>query len=437
MSFDINTMSKFIIKGGKKLNGAVEIGGYKNAAGAVLAATLLTDQECIIDNLPLVEDVLNLIKVLESIGAEVSWLGERKIKIRAGGKVDPEKMNYDLINKMRVSVLLIGPLLARFKHFKIPHPGGDKIGARSIETHLEALKMLGAEIKSGNNFYEFSAKNLKNREIVLREFSVTATENLLMAASLIPGKTIIKIAAAEPQVQDTCAMLKKMGVEIKGTGTHTIEIKGRKNLSGARHTVIPDPLEAGTFIIAAAAMGGKVEIKNVIVEHLLLFWGKLKDIGVIFELSYTNKSFENQKIANIIVKPARNLKAAKIQALPYPGFPTDLQPMMAVLLTQSEGKSLIHDPLFEARFGYAEELKKMGANIEIIDPHRAFVLGPTKLKGAKIASSDIRAGAALVIAALIAEGETEISDIHQIDRGYEKIEEKLQKLGAEIRRIKN
>lgn len=420
-------MQKFIIKGGRKLNGTVEIGGYKNAAGAVLAATLLTDKECIIDNLPLVEDILNLIKVLESIGAKVSWLEERKIKIRAGGKVDPEKMNYGLINKMRVSVLLIGPLLARFKHFKIPHPGGDKIGARSIETHLEALKMLGAEIKSNNNFYEFSAKNLKNREIVLREFSVTATENLLMAASLIPGKTIIKIAAAEPQAQDTASILKKMGAEITGVGSHTIEITGKKSLSGAIHSVIPDPLEAGTFIVAAAAMGGKVEIKNVIVEHLLLFLEKLKDIGVNLEI----------KTNSVVVNPSKNLKAVKIQALPYPGFPTDLQPPTAVLLTQAKGKSLIHDPLFEARFGYAEELKKMGANIEIIDPHRAFVLGPTKLKGAKIASSDIRAGAALVIAALIAEGETEISDIHQIDRGYEKIEEKLRKLGAEIKRVKD
>lgn len=431
-------MSKFIIKGGKKLNGEVEIGGYKNAAGAVLSATLLTDKECVIDNLPLVEDVLNLIKVLESIGAEISWIGERKIKIRAGNKVDPEKMNYDLINKMRVSVLLIGPLLARFRHFKIPHPGGDKIGARSIETHLEALKMLGAEIKTGDNFYEFSAENLKNREVVLKEFSVTATENLLMAASLIPGKTVIKIAAAEPQVQDTASILKKMGSEITGVGSHTIEITGKKSLSGAIHSIIPDPLEAGTFIAAAAATGGNVEIKNVVPEHLLLFLEKLKDIGVIFELFYTNKSFENQKIANIIVKPAQNFKATKIQALPYPGFPTDLQPMTSVLLTQAEGKSLVHDPLFEARFGYAQELKKMGASIEITDPHRAFIFGPAKLKGAKISSPDIRAGAALVIAGLIAEGETEISDIFQIDRGYEKIEEKLRKLGAaEIKRLED
>lgn len=429
-------MEKFIIKGDCPLEGSVEIGGYKNAAGAVLAAALLTDEECVIDNLPLVEDIFNLIKVMDSIGAEISWVGERKIKIKAGAKVNPEKMNYDLINKMRVSVLLIGPLLARFKRFKIPHPGGDKIGARSIETHLEALKMLGAEIKNGSDFYEFDAKNLKNKEVALKEFSVTATENLMMAASLIPGKTIIKIAAAEPQVQDTAVMLKKMGAEITGIGTHTIEIAGKKSLSGAAHSIIPDPLEAGTFIAAAAATGGKVEIKNVIPEHLLLFLEKIKDIGINLEISYTGASFEDKKFGNITVNPSNNLQAVKIQALPYPGFPTDLQPMIGVLLTQAEGKSLIHDPLFEARFGYAEELKKMGADIEIVDPHRAFILGPTKLKGNKIISSDIRAGAALVIAGLIAEGESEISDIFQIDRGYEKIEKKLQKLGADITRMK-
>lgn len=418
-------MSKFIIKGGRKLSGEVEIGGYKNAAGAVLAATLLTDEECVIDNLPLVEDVLNLIKVLESIGCEISWIGERKIKIRAGSKVDPKKMDYDLINKMRVSVLLIGPLLARFGHFKIPHPGGDKIGARSIETHLEALKMLGAEIKNGNDFYEFSARNLKNKEIVLREFSVTATENLMMAAALTPGKTVIKLAAAEPQVQDLGAMLKKMGADISGIGTHTIEIGGKKSLGNAEHRVVPDPLEAGTFIVAGAATGGKVEIKNVIPEHLLLFLEKLKDIGANLEV----------KANSVVVDHSKNLNAVKIQALPYPGFPTDLQPIISILLTQAEGKSLLHDPLFESRLGYAHELRKMGADIEIVDPHRAFILGPTKLKGNKITSSDIRAGAALVIAGLIAEGETEISDVFQIDRGYEKIEEKLQKLGADIKRV--
>ena len=419
-------MLKFVIQGKKPLRGIVEISGYKNAAGPILAATLLTKEECIIDNLPLVTDVFNLIKLLESIGAEAEWLGERKIKITAGEKVDPEKMDYSTVGKMRVSVLLIGPLLARFKKFKIPRPGGDKIGLRSIDTHLNALRKLGAEIYEKDDFYYFNAENLRGREVILSEFSVTATENLMMAASLTPGTTVIKTAAAEPQVQDTGKILKKMGVEIKGVGTHNIIITGQKQLYGAEHSVISDPLEAGTFITLAAASHGEMEIKNVVIEHLEIFLEKLREIGVNFET----------KPNSVIVKPSFNLKAAKIQSMPFPGFPTDLQPMISVLLTQAEGKSLIHDPLYESRLGHFQELKKMGADVEVVDPHRAFIIGPTPLKANKITSSDIRAGAALIIAALIAEGKSEVHDVEQIDRGYEKIDKKLQKLGAEIERVK-
>ena len=418
-------MSKFIIQGKKPLKGTVEIGGYKNAAGPVLATTLLTQKECIIDNLPLVTDVFNLIKILESIGVEVEWLAEKKIKIKAGEKVDPEKMDYSTVEKMRISVLLIGPLLARFKKFKIPHPGGDKIGLRPINSHLEALRKLGAEIYEKNNFYYFDAENLQGQEIILSEFSVTATENLIMAASLVSGTTIIKTAAAEPQVQDTGDILKKMGVEIEGVGTHTITIKGRKELQGVNHSVISDPLEAGTFIALAVATQSEIEVKNIVIGHLEMFLEKLKGMGVNFEI----------KPNSVIVKPSPNLKAAKIQSLPFPGFPTDLHPMVSVLLTQAEGKSLIHDPLYESRLGHLEELKKMGADIEIADPHRAFIFGPTPLRANKITSSDIRAGAALIIAALIAEGQSEIYNIEQIDRGYEKIDEKLKKLGAKIERV--
>jgi len=418
-------MSKFIIQGGKPLGGTVEIGGYKNAAGPVLAATLLTKEECIIDNLPRVTDVFNLIKLLESIGAEVEWLSERKVKIKAGEKVNPEKMDYSTVGKMRVSVLLIGPLLARFKKFKIPRPGGDKIGLRSIETHLNALRKLGAEIYEKDDFYYFNAENLHGREIILDEFSVTATENLMMAASLTQGTTVIKTAAAEPQVQDTGNILKKMGAEIEGVGTHTIIITGQKQLHGVEHSVISDPLVAGTFITLAAAARSEMEIKNIIIGHLEMFLEKLKGMGVDLEI----------KPNSVIVKPSPNLKAAKIQSLPFPGFPTDLQPMVSFLLTQAKGKSLIHDPLYESRLGHLEELKKMGADVEVVDPHRAFVIGPTPLKANKITSSDIRAGAVLIIAALIAEGKSEIHNIDQIDRGYEKIDEKLKKLGAEIERV--
>ena len=418
-------MQKFIINGGKTLKGVVEIGGYKNAAGPILAATLLTKEECVIDNLSLVTDVFNLIKVLESIGVEVEWVGKNQIKIKAGEKVDPDKMDYSTVEKMRISVLLIGPLLARFKKFKIPHPGGDKIGLRPIDSHLEALRKLGAEIYEENNFYYFDAKNLQGKEVILNEFSVTATENLMMAASLVSGTTVIKTAAAEPQVQDTGDILKKMGVEIEGVGTHQITIKGQGQLHGVNHSVIPDPLEAGTFIVLAIATQSEIKIKNVIISHLELFLEKLREIGANFEIESNS----------VNVKPSQNLRATKIQSLPFPGFPTDLQPMVSVLLTQTEGKSLVHDPLYESRLGHLKELKKMGADIEIADPHRAFIFGPTPLNANKITGMDIRAGASLIIAALISKGKSEIYGVEQIDRGYEKIDEKLRKLGAEIKRI--
>jgi|SRR5680860_1498145 len=418
-------MQKFIINGGKPLKGVIEVGGYKNAAGPILASTLLTNEECIIDNLPLVADILNLIELLKSIGVDIKWIGERKIKIKSGENVNPEKMDYSSVGKMRISVLLIGPLLARFKKFKIPRPGGDKIGLRSIDTHINALRKLGAKIYEKDDFYHFDAQNLQGREVILNEFSVTATENLMMAASLAEGTTIIKTAASEPQVQDTGKILQNMGLDIQGVGTHTITIKGKKSLGGVCHSVVFDPLEAGTFIILAAATQSEIEIKNVIVNHLELFLEKLKEIGVNFEI----------KDNSVIVKPSQKLKAVKIQSLPFPGFPTDLQPMTAVLLTQAEGKSLIHDPLYESRLGYMEELKRMNANVEVVDPHRAFIFGPTPLVANKITSLDIRAGATMVIAALIAKGKSEIYNIDQIDRGYEKIEEKLQKIGADIQRV--
>ena len=419
-------MEKFIIKGGKPLQGTISIPGYKNAAGAILAATLLTEKEVIIDNLPIMEDILNLIKILKSIGCEITWLGKRKIKIKAGKKVDPKKMDFNLVSKMRVAVLLMGPLLARFKNFKIPHPGGDKIGLRPIDTHLLAFEKLGAKIKEEGDFYYFKARKLSGAEIVLKEFSVTATENIMMAASLIPGKTIIKGAASEPQVQDLGKMLKNMGVKIQGVDSHTIIIKGRKKLNGVFHKIIPDPIETATFIIASAITPGQVTIKNIQPEHLDLFLDKLEEIGINFQKN--NHS--------ITVSYSPNLKPTKIQALIYPGFPTDFLPFTAVLLTQANGKSLIHDPLYESRFSYLQELRKMGADIEIVDPHRAIIFGKKPLRGLTIESWDIRGGASLVIAALMAKGQTTIENIYQIDRGYEKIEERLQKLGADIKRIK-
>jgi len=360
------------------------------------------------------------------MGAKIDWLDGRKIKISTKD-LDPEKIDFEKIGQTRLSVLLIGPLLARFKKFKISHPGGDRIGLRPITAHLEALKKLGAKIENEGNFYFFEGENLRGNEIILKEFSVTATENLMLSAVLTPGKTIIKGAAAEPQVQDLGLLLQKMGARIAGLGTHTILILGVEKLKGCPHQIIPDLLEAGTFITIGAVTPGEILIKNIIPEHLDLFLDKLEEIGVQFE-----KGKDFVRVGDL----QKNFRAARVQALPYPGFQTDLLPIIVPLLTQANGKSLVHDPLYENRFNYIQEIKKMGADIEIVDPHRVFVYGKTPLSGRKIESWDIRAGASLVITALLARGETEIDGVYQIDRGYEKIEQKLQKLGADIRRIK-
>jgi len=413
---------KFLIKGGIPLSGEVKISGYKNSAGAVLAASLLSEKSSIIDNLPLCSDVLDKIEIIKAMGGEIEWLDKRKIKINPSN-LNPEKIPIELFEKMRVSVLLIGPLLSRFKKFKVPHPGGDRIGLRPISAHLEALRDFGIKIEEKDGFYFFEApEKLKGRKIVLGEFSVTATENIMMLATRARGETKIEIAAAEPQVQDLGRFLEKMGLNIKGLGTHTILIEGKKELSGANFKISPDPTEAGTFLIAFALTRGRGKIKNTNPEHLTMFLEKMKEIGVGFKV----------KRNEILVFPSKKFRPTKIQVLPYPGFPTDLQPQISVLLTQAEGKSLIHDPLYENRFQHLHELRKMGADIEITDPHRALIFGKRKLTGNKIAASDIRSGAALVLAGLIAKGQTQIDNISQIERGYERIDEKLRKLGAKI-----
>jgi len=415
---------KFLIKGGVSLSGEVGISGYKNSAGAILAAALLSKEPSIIDNLPLCSDVLDEIEILNKMGAGIEWQGQRKIKI-SPVNVNPDNIPTELFEKMRVSVLLVGPLLAQFKRFKIPHPGGDKIGLRPISTHIKALKDFGINVEEKEGFYYFEApENLEGKKVVLEEFSVSATEVLMMLAATMRGKTTIELAAAEPQVQDLGNFLNKMGANIEGIGTHTINIEGKEKLTGAEFRLCPDLLEAGTFMVAFALTQGQGKIKNVEPCHLTMFLEKMKKIGVNFEISQ-NK---------IIVKPSDSFRATKIQVLPYPGFPTDLQPQISVLLTQAEGKSLIHDPLYENRFQHLHELRKMGADIEITDPHRALIFGKKDLIGNKISALDIRSGAALVLAGLAAKGQTLIGDISQIERGYEKFDEKLKKLGAQIER---
>jgi len=420
-------MEKFVIEGGKKLKGEISVLGSKNAAGALLAACLLTDRACVIDNLPLVKDILNLLDILKEMGCGLEFLSERKVKIIAGSKVNPEKISYEKFSQARTSVLLIGPLAARFKQFKVSRPGGDKIGLRPITTHLDVLEKLGVLVKEEGDFYCFKTKNLIGQEIVLPEFSVTATENLLMTACLAKGKTIIKLAAQEPHVSCLVEQLRKMGANIEKICENCFSVNGAGGqlLGGVEHTVIADYIEAGTFIIIGALAGQGVLVKNAVPEYLDSFLERLGAAGARFQVMGND----------VQVWPADGLQAIRLQALPYPGFPTDLLPLMVPVLTQAKGKSLIHDPLYENRLNYIHQLRKMGADIEMVDPHRAFVFGPTPLTGVAIESWDIRAGASLVVAGLIAQGQTIINNIEQIDRGYEAIEKRLQMLGADIKRV--
>jgi len=416
---------KFIIKGGKPLRGEVEIRGAKNAAFPILAATLLTKNTCIIDNIPLIEDVFKMLKILKEMGAEINWIGKRRVKIN-NSKIKQSKTSTTLVRKFRGSVLLIGALLSRFNSVKIFPPGGCLIGSRPISTHIDAFLQAGVKISSENGLYYFKGpKKDKVLEIILKEISVTTTENILLFAATNPKKTVIKIADQDYQIQDLIKVLEKMGVEIKITGIRQIEIIGRKKLKGFNHSLVFDPIEAGTFMVAALATKGEVVVKNAELKFLDLFLKRLKDFGAKFKILDPK---------TIKVLPSKNLKMDKIQSLPYPGIHSDLQPELGVLATQTKGPTLIHDPLFDGRLKYLEDLNKMGADIIFCDPHRAIVYGPSQLEGIEMPSSDLRAGAAMVIAGLIAKGETIINNVYQIDRGYEKIEQRLILLGADIKR---
>lgn len=420
-------MAIFEIKGGKKLEGEIEVRGSKNATTPILAATLLTKEKCFISNLPLIEDVFQMLEILKSMGSKVQWLGERKICVE-NKNINPDKMNPELVKKIRSSILLFGPLSARFDKFQIHHPGGCKIGTRPMDTHFEALRKMGVEVRQNKKNYTVLANKRKSSKVVLKEFSVTGTENAMMLAASLPGKTVIKIAACEPHVEDLGRFLISLGAKIEGLGTHTLEISGSRKLRGAKHTIIPDANEAATFLIMGVATQSPIKVKNAREEHLDLVLEKLREFGADFKIGKND----------ITVIPTVQLRAVnKVDTRTYPGIPTDVQAPFGVLATQAKGKTLIHDSLYEGRFNYIHEINKMGARAEILNVHQALVTGPTKLNGKKINSFDLRAGAALIIAALVAKGKTVIQDIYQVDRGYERIEERLQKLGAEIKRITN
>jgi UDP-N-acetylglucosamine 1-carboxyvinyltransferase len=408
--------------------------GSKNAALPILAATLLTDKVCVLKNVPDIDDVHTMISILRSLGSEVEMKGHT-VKIQTK-KIVHETMNHHLACKMRASVLLFGPMLARSGFAKMQYPGGCVLGARPIDTHADVFEQFGCKrVKGEVNeiiFEKASGKRTAGgaRIIVLPEFSVTATENAIMLAARSAGKTEIRLAALEPHVQDLCVFMQKMGVKIRGVGTHILEITGSQKLRGAVHSVTPDYLEAGTFALAAALTNGNVLIKNVIHSDLDAFWNLFREIGVKFELKKNAVHIFPSKGGVAKLKACRRL-----QTNVFPGFPTDLQPPFAVLLTQVAGKSLIHETLFEGRFAYFSDLEKMGAKITKLNPHEADIEGPTALRGAEIRSWDIRAGAAMILAALAAKGRTTVSDIHYIDRGYEDFDGKLRSLGAEIERL--
>lgn len=417
-------MSKFIINGGRPLAGKIMASGMKNAATPIIAATLLTSEECVIGNVPKISDVIRMLEILKSLGAKVEWAGEHEVTVCAKD-ADIKLLDEKAVKSMRSSILLLGPLLSRFRQVAIPEPGGCIIGNRPPDTHFYALEKLGAKVKRENGCFKLEAGELTGSLIILPEFSVTATENLLMAASLAKGKTEVRLAASEPHVQDLIKFLNNMGAHITGAGTHTLVIEGVEKLHGARHEVIPDQIEIGTFAVAAAVSQGEVTIEKVVPEHLDIISLKLKESGVNVEVG------ENY----LKIKPSANLRAFRLQTLPYPGFPTDLQAPFGVLATQCRGTTLIQDPLFEGRMGYVGELVKMGANAIVADPHRVVITGPTPLYGQEIKSFDLRAGATLIIAGLIASGETVINEAEIVDRGYERMEERLKALGADIKRV--
>jgi UDP-N-acetylglucosamine 1-carboxyvinyltransferase len=423
-------MEKFVITGGKPLQGEIDVRGAKNAAFPVLAATILTDQDCVISNLPLIEDVKRFIELLQSMEATVTWEGARTVRINTKN-LNPNKIDRDLVLRFRGSILLFGPLLARFGKLHLPQPGGCLIGPRPIDTHIDAFAQLGVSITEYPKAYRLRfAGKLKTKEVVLNEFSVTATENILLFASMIAEPLTIKIADQDYQVQELTKMLRKMGVRITNPGLHSIKVEGKKKLKGVVHELLYDPIEAGTFMLLAAAVGGKVLVKNVELAYLDFFFKKLKDFHIEYEIVK-----KKGDLANVLIYPSKDMLIDKIQSWIYPGIASDLQNVFGVLATQTPGSTLLHDPLYPGRLKYLDELGKMGAEIYIADPHRAIINGPTKLKGTDLGSFDLRGGASLIIAALIAQGESSLSNIYQVDRGYERIEERLQKLGADIKRV--
>ncbi len=418
---------KFLIRGGKKLLGEIEVMGAKNAVLKAMAASLLFANQITIENVPQIEDVERMCELLMDLGAAIKKPDVRTVVIDCGG-VKEADLKTDIAKKLRASIVLAGPLLARSGRVAFPYPGGCVIGKRPIDVFLDGWSAMGAKVGNGRNAFEISAKKLRGADFIFRIASVTGTETLMMTAVLAHGKTILRNAACEPEIPALADFLNDSGAKIRGAGTSVIEIDGTGGrLLRARKPfrVIPDRIEAGSFLILGAALGKKVRVTNCNPEHLSALIIQLKDAGV--DLKIGKNWVEVQK--------PNHLKAVDVKTKEYPGFPTDLQAPYAVLMTQAEGESMIFETIFEGRLGYAEDLRRMGANIVLCDPHRILIKGPTLLRGREMETPDLRAGLAFIIAALLAKGESIIGSVYQIDRGYEKIDERLRKLGAEIERV--
>lgn len=420
-------VEKFRIRGGNPLKGRVSISGAKNSALPCMAAAILTADTITLHNIPYVRDIITMRRLLEDIGAHVLTPELRTHKISAAN-IEVMTAPYELVKTMRASVLALGPLLARFGKARVSLPGGCAIGARPIDLHLAAFTKMGAEVflEAGDVVARAPEGGLTGGEIQFEKISVTATENVMMAAALARGKTVIHNAAREPEVRDLAELLNKMGGRVRGAGTPKIEIEGVERLSGAEHTIIPDRIETGTFIVAGAITKGDLEIRDCNPEHCNRIIGKLRDVGV--EIEEINQS-------TLRVTAGKTIRAGDLRTEEYPGFATDMQAQYMTLMTQANGRSEITETIFENRFMHASELQRMGARIQV-SHDKAVVEGPTKLIGARVQASDLRASASLVLAGLIAEGETTIDRVYHIDRGYEKIETKLKALGADIERVR-
>ena len=416
-------MEQYIIKGGNPLVGEVEIGGAKNAALGILAAAIMADEPVLIENLPDVNDINVMLEAIEGIGAMVQRIDRHTVKIN-GNTIGDFSIDYDYIKKIRASYYLLGALLGKYKRAEVALPGGCNIGSRPIDQHLKGFRALGADVDIEYGKIVAEAEELKGTHLYFDVVTVGATINVMMAAAMADGLTIMENVAKEPHVVDVANFLNSMGANIRGAGTDVIKIRGVKSLHKAEYSIIPDQIEAGTFMFAAAATRGDVTVLNVIPKHLDATISKLVDIGCEVE--------EFDDAVRVVGKPKQ--RHTNINTLPYPGFPTDMQPQMTVTLALAEGTSIVTESIFENRFKYADELSRMGANIKV-EGNSAIIDGVKKLTGARVSAPDLRAGAALVIAGLAAEGVTVVDDIVYIQRGYENFEEKLRSLGAEIERV--